>query len=345
MEKNISGKFLRAHLPQNIYDTMLDPDKNEGVKNLCILLGLNEEQIKIFFGEAYDALMGIVDFDELQNSLKTKLNLTDNLISFAMSKLNEILFNDLLESIKEMREVVKRGETTEESIENNPEQNISDNIQTTPLEQKNTEQILEVIKNLSQKPITNQSAAISEPIIIKEANPMTRPAQPTIEEKNIIAPEIKKTPVDDKPNKLLEAMRGIQHPKSKIDDLVKSYNTRTYSNPAEVKETAEKDSTFASPFTMKKSSSFIQKGGGDFISEQSDPNIKKQDIPDILKMKEVRESIEQDPRNIRLEGEEKQNTEPVKYYAVEENKFTPYQYEKPKTGKDEEGKFVDLSEV
>jgi len=342
-------KYLFSKLPQDIYETMLDEFKNEKVKNIGILLGLSEEKIIILFQEVSNFLMGITNSEELKNNLKINLNLNENLSTFTVNKLNEIIFNDLSESILTMRQLAKETQglelnkvpTTVPAIDPKP---LADKDVSSKITENNTERILQIIKNLSQKPIENTANIIDTPTVIKEANPMLKPAPVVQKITTIIKPDPPKT-FDKKPNKLLDAMMGLQNPKSKIDTLIEKYNTNKLVSPEPIAEKKIEESEFTSPFMIKKTPSFIQKGDGEISTEFSIP--KKEDIPDILKMKEVRESVDQNAKNIKLEGNVEENVkqkEPVRYRAVEENSFKPYQFEK---GKDQNttDKFVDLSEV
>jgi|GEM_PF-6463548 len=338
-------QYLLNNMPQDIYTAMFDNTRNDKVKNLTILLGLSEQQSVNFFNETADVLMGITSPDQLKIDLKNQFNLTDNLIEFAFAKLQEIFFNDLGEGIKHMQDVVKNMDNAHTQDLKVNGGNIDDgkalDIQQT---KDNTQQILDVIKNISQKQVKNTANIIAEPVIVKEANPIAKPS-PIITNTILTPKSASPLMAEDKPNKLLAAMTGSQKPKSKIDILIKDYNTRTYSSPVIKEDKKIEEPDFASPFAMKKTSGFITKGGDGFLTEMPNTPIDQTGVPDILKMKETRQSIEQNPKNIRLDISPEQPQKPVKYNIISENEFKPYQYEKSRTSPNENNKFVDLSEV
>ncbi len=344
--KNIDIHFILQNLSQEIGDAMLDDEKNAKIKNLAILLGFDEEKITQLFNEVSNVLMGINDFEELKDNLKNIFNLPDNSVDFAFKKLGEIIFNGLKEDIQHIRELVIKHNTIGAQEE---EQKLTEeNTLITPEKQPvdNTEEILKVIRNLSQKAVQNTANVIATPVIVKEADPLSKLTNEVVVIQKPIEQE--KTPIPEKPNKLLDAMQNLQHPKSKIDTLIQNYNTRNNIPSAETAEIKKESSEFDSPFMIKKPPSFIQKGEEVKDTELPKNDIIKEKVPDILKMKEVRESVDQSAKNIRLEKitpDISPIKEPVRYHAVEPNKFMPSQYEKGKNEQNTTDKFLDLSEV
>jgi hypothetical protein len=339
-------KYITQIMPEELSVALFDDVQDQKINNLAILLGLSEEKSILLLNEVSNILTGANDYDQLKINLKNVLGLPDNLVDFAFNKLQEIVFNRFAEQISFLQKSLKKWRENKISHPNTPlipsqEAPLAEPKKEIPNYTKNTEQILNVIKSLSQKPVENTATVISEPVIVKQADPIAKPL-PKVEE-----PKIQRVVIDEKPNKLLQAMTGLQKPKSKIDTLLETYNKKTNSVPLVETEKKIEESDFSSPFAIKKNPSFIQKGEDtNFSVPASSPTPK--DVPDILKMKEVREASDQNPKNIRLDTKENyipESKNPVKYNIVEDNQFKPYQYEKGKNKENFNDKFVDLSEV
>lgn len=339
-------KYITQIIPEELSAALFDDVQDQKINNLAILLGLSEEKSILLLNEVSNILTGVNDYDQLKINLKNVLGLPDNLVDFTFNKLQEIVFNRFSEQISFLQKSIKKWRENKIKHQNDaplPSQEtpLVESKKEIPDYTKNTEQILNVIKSLSQKPVENTATVISEPVIVKQAAPIARPL-PKIEE-----PIIQRVIVDEKPNKLLQAMKGLQKPKSKIDTLLETYNKKNNSAPLVEPEKKIEESDFSSPFAIKKNPSFIQKGEDtNFSVPASSPTPKN--VPDILKMKDVREASNQNPKNIKLDIEENYISErknPVKYNILEDNQFKPYQYEKGKNKENFNDKFIDLSEV
>jgi len=378
MQNNINIDYLLQNMPEDIYQAMLDYDINNQIKSLIIALGLSETASSIFFKEISNVLMGIKTIDDFKNTLITQLNLNETLANFAITQLNTIVFNSLENSILYMQNIFKKQTANATNNITNIEtdkQNIN-NIQTpstTQSYEQNMEQILNVIKNLSQKQVSNPSAIISEPTIVKEASPdmssnnitkidtanintampqtsmistSTQQSVP-INNPNEILKDRPATNKKDKPNKLLKAMEQMQTPKTKIENLIQSYhfNTNTNLPNNNTQEQQSQDIEFESPFKIKKTPSIIQKGESETNNTTHPIDINPADVPDILKMKKMREPIAPSIKNIDLESPVNNpniSQTPIKYKKITTQPTNPYQYEQGSKNT-AQTKFIDLS--
>jgi len=165
MQNNINIDYLLQNMPEDIYQAMLDYDINNQIKSLIIALGLSETASSIFFKEISNVLMGIKTIDDFKNTLITQLNLNETLANFAITQLNTIVFNSLENSILYMQNIFKKqtANATNNITNIETDKHNINNIQTpstTQSYEQNMEQILNVIKNLSQKQVSNPSAII-----------------------------------------------------------------------------------------------------------------------------------------------------------------------------------------
>jgi len=108
MQNNINIDYLLQNMPEDIYQTMLDYNKNDQIKSLTIALGLSETATSIFFQEISNVLMGIKNIEDFKNILITQLNLNETSANFAVSQLNSIVFNALKDSILYMQDIYKK---------------------------------------------------------------------------------------------------------------------------------------------------------------------------------------------------------------------------------------------
>ena len=346
MANNINYDELYKHVPQDIHEAIFDYDIYEKLNNLAILLKLNANQKQLLYQNIFDTLMGVIDINNFKNALISQLQLPTNLADFAFQEINRILFLPLGPSIQRMRDYVQTGlwqENTQPVHKDVDKFNIQSPTSYRTLGPEDIANLQAINKRPLATPQKNINNLQNISTVPEQSSPTTLDQNDnnTLETQGAQTTQTAPSPnteqsadqnyLDPQISKLMAAMKQAQIPQSKIESVIRSYNvfTTTKKQDQQINESSQND-IFNVPF--KRPKSVIEKGTNE-LPPKEEGKVLKQDIPDILKIKQHPLNTKEIPINKQVE------------YQKPQIEVNPTKYQKEPKKSSDDDKFIDLSDT